>query len=55
MVLLDADSTSQINKTLPVGNKVQWPGVLVFENFSEGIVIIGYVRIRILALRVHRK
>ena len=36
----------------PVGKKVQWPGVLVFENFPEGIVISEYARIRILTLRV---
>ena len=40
-----------------VGKKVhdQWPGVLVFENFPEGIVISGYARIRILTLRVRWK
>ena len=27
----------------PVGKKVQWPGVLVFENFPEGIMISEYV------------
>ena len=26
-------------RQLPVGKKVQWPGVLVFENFPEGIMI----------------
>ena len=26
----------------PVGKKVQWPGVLVFENFPEGIMISAY-------------
>ena len=36
----------------PVGEKVQWPGVLVFENFSEGIMISEHARIRILTLRV---
>jgi hypothetical protein len=36
----------------PVGKKGQWPGVLVFENFPEGIVISEYARIRILKLRV---
>ena len=39
----------------PVGKKVQWPGVLVFENFSEGIMISEYARIRILTLRVRWK
>ena len=36
----------------PVGKKVQWPGVVVFENFPEGITISEYARIRILTLRV---
>ena len=35
----------------PVAKKVQWPGVLVFENFSEGIMISEHAQIRILALR----
>ena len=35
----------------PVEKKVQWPGVLVFENFPEGIMISEYARIRILTLR----
>ena len=35
-----------------VGENIQWPGVLVFENFPEGIVISEYARIRILTLRV---
>ena len=39
-------------RQLSVGKKVQWPGVLVFENFPEGIVIFKYARIRILTLRV---
>ena len=39
----------------PVGEKVQWPGVLVFENFPEGIVISEYARIQILTLRVRWK
>ena len=39
----------------PVGKKVQWPGVLVFENVPEGIVISDYARIRILTLRVRWK
>ena len=41
-------------RQLPVGEKVQWPGVLVLENFSEGIMISEYARIlmRILTLRV---
>ena len=37
-------------RQLPVGKKVQWPEVLVFENFPEGIVISEYARIRILTL-----
>ena len=39
-------------RQLPVGKKVQWPGMLVFENFAEGIMISEYTRIRILTLRV---
>ena len=39
----------------PVGKKVQWPGVVVFENFPEGIVISEYAQIRILTLRVRWK
>ena len=35
-----------------VGKKVQWPGVLVFETFPEGIMISEYARIRILTIRV---
>ena len=39
----------------PVGTKVQLPGVLVFEKFSEGIVISEHAQIRILTLRVRWK
>ena len=43
----------------PLGGEVQWPGVLVFENFPdrdrEGIVISEYARIRILTSRVRWK
>ena len=39
----------------PVGKKDQWPGVLVFENSPEGIMISEYARIRILTLRVRWK
>ena len=41
----------------PVGEKVQWPGVLVFDNFPEGIMIMisEYAQIRILTLRVRWK
>ena len=39
----------------PVGGKVQWPGVLVFEKLPEGIVISEYAQIRILTLRVQWK
>ena len=42
-------------RQLPVGKKVQWPGVLVFEKFPEGITISEYARIRILTLRVRWK
>ena len=38
-----------------VEKKVQWPGVLVFENFPEGIMISEYARIRILTLQVRWK
>ena len=37
-------------RQLPVGEKNQWPGVLVFGKFPEGIVISDYARIRILTL-----
>ena len=37
-------------RQLPVGKKVQWPGVLVFGNFPEGIMISEYARIQILTL-----
>ena len=36
----------------PVGKKVQWPWVLVFETIPEGIMISEYARIRTLTLRV---
>ena len=36
----------------PVGKTVQWPGVLVFEKFSEGTMIFEHARIRFLTLRV---
>ena len=39
----------------PVAEKVQWPGVLVFGNFPEGIMIYEYARIRVLTLRVRWK
>ena len=39
----------------PVGEKVQWPGVLVFEKSPEGIMISEYARIRILTIRVRCK
>ena len=39
----------------PVGKKVQWPGVLVFEKIPEGIMISEYARIRILTIRVRWK
>ena len=42
-------------RQLPVGKKVQWPGVLVFGKFPEGIMISDYTRIRILTLRVRWK
>ena len=38
-----------------VGQKVQWPGVLVFEIFPEGIVISEYAWIQILTLQVRWK
>ena len=40
---------------LPVENKVQWPGVLLFGKFPEGIMISEDARIRILTLRVRWK
>ena len=39
----------------PVGKKVQWTGVLVFEKIPEGIVISEYARIRFLTIRVRWK
>ena len=39
---------SEKARQLPVGKKVQWPGVLVFDNVPEGIMISEYARIRIL-------
>ena len=36
----------------PVGKQLQWPGALVFETFSEGIMISEHSRIRVLTLRV---
>ena len=39
-------------RRLPVGKKVQWPGVLVFGKFPEGIMISENARIRVLTLRV---
>ena len=39
----------------PAGKNVQWPGVLVFEHFPEGIMIPEYARIEILTLRVRWK
>ena len=43
-----AKETRQVS----VGDKVQWPGVLVLENVSEGIIISEYAWIRILTLRL---
>ena len=37
----------------PVAKKGQWPGVLVFEHFPEGMMIFEYARIRILTLRLY--
>ena len=42
-------------REMPVGKKVQWPGVLVFEKFPEVIMISEFARIRIPALRVRWK
>ena len=42
-------------RQLPVGKKVQWPGVLVFGNFPEENMISENARIRILTLRVRWK
>ena len=39
-------------RQLPLGKKVQWPGMLVFANFPEGIMISEYAQIRVLTLRV---
>ena len=42
-------------RQLSVGKKVQWPGVLVCEEFPEGIMISEYARILILTLQVRWK
>ena len=39
----------------PVGKKVQWPGVLVFEKLPEEIMISEHAQIRILTIRVRWK
>ena len=39
----------------PVGKKVQWPGLFVFEKSPEGIMISEYARLRILTIRVRWK
>ena len=53
--LINAAPTSQKSKTIAGWKKVQWPGVLVFENSPEGFMISEYARIRILTLRVQWK
>ena len=42
-------------KQFPVGEKVQWPGVLVFESFPDGIMVLNseYAQIQSLTLWVH--
>ena len=42
-------------RQLPVEKKLQWPGVLAFDKFPEGIMIPEYARIRVLTLRVRWK
>ena len=42
-------------RQLPVETTVPWPGVSVFENFPEGIMISEYARIRVLTIRVRWK
>ena len=46
---------SKETRQSPVGKKVQWPGVLVFETIPEGIMISEYARIRIVTTRVRWK
>ena len=46
---------AKIARQLPVGKTVQWPEMLVFENFPEGIINSEYSRIQILTLRVRWK
>ena len=53
--LINADSTGQRNRTIAGWKKVQWPGVLVFGKFPEGIMISEDARIRNLTLRVRQK
>ena len=48
MELINADSTSQRNKKIAGWKKVQWPVVLVFDIFPEGIMISEYARVRTL-------
>ena len=47
-----AKETARSPSESPIGKKVLWPGVLVFEKFPEGIMISEDARIRILTLRV---
>ena len=40
-------SLAKTTRQLPAEKKVQWPGVMVFENYPERIMIYEYARIRI--------
>ena len=46
---------AKVTSQSPVEKKVQWPGLLVFENVPEEIIISEYPRIQILTLRVRWK
>ena len=40
-----------VTRQPPVGKKVQWPGVVVFDNFPEGITISEYAHSAIYLIR----
>ena len=44
---------AKTTRQFPVGKKVQWHGVLVFEKFPEGIMICEYMyaQVRVLTLQ----
>ena len=46
---------AKTTRQLLVEKKVQWPGVLVFESFPEGVMISEHARIRVLTLCVRNE